>query len=357
MKNGKIGIGIIGAGNIAQNAHLPSYAKHKDCEIVSIFDHKPGRAAQCAAKFAPGDAPRVADSLDDLLNNKDVDAVSVCTWNNDHAASCIAALKAGKHVLCEKPMAMTVAEAEAMKAAADASGKVFLTGFVSRFRSDVQIIREMAEEGKFGTFYYARASSLRRRGTPLGWFTDPKKAGGGPVIDIGVHVLDMTWYLLGKPEPTAVSATVHTRIGDYKTKGVSRWEAFDTDNLVFGVEDSAAGMIRFANGCSLNFDVSWALNGEPSEAHSAWLYGDKAGCSLLPFKVFGEDAGYLTDNVPVLDKGGRDFDNVFVRETRHFLDCILGKCQPISPASDGLAVQKILNGIYDSAAAGKEIAL
>ena len=351
MQNKKIGIGVIGAGNIAQNAHLPSYLKRGDCKLESVYDIKEGRGAEAAAKFG---IPHVADSLDELLANPKVDAVSVCTWNNAHAVSAIAACKAGKHVLCEKPMAMTVDEAEQMRKAADASGKVFLMGFVNRFRPDVAVLRTLLDEGRFGDIYYARSSCLRRRGTPLGWFTDMKKAGGGAVIDIGVHMLDLTWYLLGKPAPEAVSSTVHNYFGDYQTKGVTRWKAFDTDDLVFNVDDSAAGMIRFANGCSLNFDVSWAINGSPCGL-MAYLYGTKAGCALEPLMVYGEEGGYLTDNAPALDKAYIDAESIFDIEIGHFLDCIQGKCTPIAPAADGVAIQRILNGIYDSAAAGKEI--
>ena len=353
MRNGKIGIGIIGAGNIAQSAHMPSYAKQYDCEIVSVFDSNYGRGADAAARFGAG---HTAGSAGELLDNPEVDAVSVCTLNYAHAEMCIAALKAGKHVLCEKPMAMTVAEAEAIKAAADAApGQVFMMGFVSRFNNQVTVLKALADAGKFGDLYYARASTLRRRGTPLGWFTDSAKSGGGPVIDIGVHVLDLTWYLLGRPKPVSVSATVHYHIGDYQTKGVGRWKAFDTGDLVFNVEDSAAGMIRFENGCSLNFDVSWAINGAETEGHSVWLYGAKAGCSLTPFKVYGEEAGYLTDNTPTIAQN--DFMDGFTLEIRHFLDCILGKCEPLSPVGDGLAVQRMLNGIYDSGKLGREVLL
>ncbi len=351
MKNGKVGIGIIGAGNIAQSAHLPAYAKHKDCEVVSVYDIKEGRGADAAKKFG---ITRVASSLEELLADPEVDAVSVCTWNNGHKDASIEALKAGKHVLCEKPMAMTVAEAEEMREAADKSGKVFLMGFVNRYRRQAQYLKEMAEAGTFGDFYHARTSHLRRRGTPLGWFTDPAKSGGGPVIDIGVHILDITWYLLGRPEPLSVSSTVHSFMGDYKTKGVSRWEAYDTDNLIFGVEDSAAGMIRFKNGCSLNFEVSWAINA-PASGNYSFLYGTKAGCSLNPLEIYGEANGYLSDSKPVLARAGGDLDEGFLNETRHFLDCVLGKCEPIAPAKDGVIVQRILNGIYDSAKAGKEI--
>jgi predicted dehydrogenase len=343
----KIRIGFIGAGNIAQTAHIPSYLKQEDVELAAVYDLNAARTREVAEKYSM----RACGSLKELCAMKDINAVSVCTWNNAHAVSAIAAVKAGKHVLCEKPMAMTVAEAEKMKAAADKSGVVFLMGFVNRYRSEAQYIREMAESGKFGEIYYANAALRRRRGTPLGWFTDVSKSGGGPVIDIGVHLLDLTWFMMGRPEPTAVSAVTHYRIGDYQTKGVTRWEAFDKDNLVFDTEDSAAGMIRFKGGATMNFEVSWAINGAPCGLLSS-LYGDRAGASLEPLEIYGEDGGYLTDNKPTLQQA-----NIFDREIRHFLDCVEGKAKPIAPAADGLAVQRMLNGIYGSAKAGKEIGI
>jgi predicted dehydrogenase len=345
----KIGIGLIGAGNIAQNAHIPSYLKQEDAKLTAVFDLNADRARGVAEKYS---IPHVCTSLEEICSLSDVDAVSVCTWNNAHAVSAIAAAKAGKHVLCEKPMAMTVAEAEAMKAAADKnSGKVFMMGFVNRFREDVQYIKHMADIGKFGEIYFASTVLHRRRGTPLGWFTDVSKSGGGPVIDIGVHIIDMTWFMMGKPKPVSVSAVTHYKIGDYKTKGVSRWEAFDTDNLIFNTEDSAAGMIRFENGANMNFDVSWAINGAESAIQSS-IFGDKSGASVTPLAIYGEDGDYLTDNKPTLKQA-----NTFDCEIRHFLDCIQNGTQPLNTAADGVAVQKMLNGIYASAKAGKEVRL
>ena len=342
----KIRIGLIGAGNIAQNAHIPSYLKQDDAVLTAVYDLNAARTREVAEKYS---IPHACASLQELCALQDVDAVSVCTWNNAHAESAIAAANAGKHVLCEKPMAMTVAEAEAMKAAAEKNGIVFMMGFVNRFRSEAQYIRHMADEGKFGDIYYANARLLRRRGTPLGWFTDTAKSGGGPVIDIGVHMIDLTWYMMGKPDPASVCAVTHYKLGDYQTKGVSRWEAFDKDNLVFNTEDSAAGMIRFANGAAMNFEVSWAINGAGCGLMST-LYGDKAGANLDPLAIYGEDGGYLTDNKPTVQQS-----QIFDNEIRHFLDCVQTGAQPISPAADGVAVQRILNGIYESAKVGKEI--
>lgn len=348
MKDGKIRIGLIGAGNICQNSHIPAYLKQDDVELVAVCDLKAERAQEVKEKYGMKYA---FTDFYDLVALDEIDAVSVCTWNNAHAAAAIAASKAGKHVLCEKPMAMTVEQAEAMEQAARQSGKVFMMGFCNRFRGDTQILKAHAEAGTFGDIYYANTGWLRRRGTPLGWFTDVEKSGGGPVIDIGVHVIDLTWYIMGKPRPISVSATTYNKIGDYQTKGVGRWVAFDTDNLKFNTEDSANGIIRFEGGKSMNFQVSWAINGAGTEIFSQ-IYGDKAGANLVPLNIYGEGVGYRTDTTTLFDPVDH-----FAAEIRHFLDCIKTGQTPISPASDGVAIQKILNGIYASAKAGREIEL
>lgn len=344
----KIKIGLIGAGNIGQTAHIPAYLKQDDVELFAVYDLKEARSREVAERFG---FKHVASSLQELVTMDELDAVSVCTWNNSHAEAVIAAAKAGKHILCEKPMAMTVAETEEMAEAVRQSGVTFMMGFVNRFRAESEIIKELAEQGKFGEIYYARTGMIRRRGTPLGWFTDLSKAGGGPVIDIGVHCIDLTWYLMGKPAPISVSATVYNKIGDYQTKGVSRWEAFDTDDLVFQTEDSAAALIRFANGASMTVDVSWAINGQKKDIYSE-IFGTKAGASLDPLMIYGEDGGYLTDNHPTVVQ-----KDMFANEIRHFIDCVKTGKTPIATLEDGMQIQKILNGIYDSAKLGKEVQL
>lgn len=344
----KIKIGLIGAGNIGQNAHIPAYLKQDDVELFGVYDLKESRAREVAERFG---FKHVATSLEELVGMEELDAVSVCTWNNGHAEAVIAAAKAGKHILCEKPMAMTVAETEAMAAAVRSAGVTFMMGFVNRFRTESTIIKEFADQGKFGEIYYAKTGIIRRRGTPLGWFTDLSKSGGGPVIDLGVHAIDVTWYYMGKPTPVSVSATTYSKIGDYKTKGVSRWEALDTDDLVFQTEDSAAALIRFANGASMTLDVTWAINGADRDIYSE-VYGTKAGVSLNPFVIYGEEGGYLTDSKPIA-AGKNMFDN----QIRHFLDCVKTGQTPIATLDDGMQIQKILNGIYHSAKLGKEVQL
>lgn len=348
MKNGKVRVGIIGAGNIAQNAHIPSYLKQSDVELVAVCDLKEERAKQVADKY---NLKYATANINDLVARDDIDAISVCTWNNAHAEAVIAAAKAGKHILCEKPMAMNTDEAKAMMQAVRENNIIFMMGFVNRFRSESKVIREMYDAGKFGEVYYGKATMMRRRGTPLGWFTDLSKSGGGPVIDIGVHVIDLTWYLMGKPRPISVSAATYSKIGDYKTKGVDRWVAFDTDDLVFNTEDSANGLIRFENGASMTFDASWAINGQESGT-SSQIFGTKGGANLDPLTLYGEDQNYLVDTKPKVDS-----ENPFDNEIRHFIDCVIEKKQPISTAEDGLLIQSILNGIYESAKQGKEIVL
>lgn len=344
--DGKVRIGVIGVGNIAQNAVMPAFFAQPDMEIVAVCDINAERGAEVAKKHG---IKHVYTDYNEMVKLDEIDAVSICTWNNSHAPATIAALDAGKHVLCEKPPAMNVAEAEAMRAAAKRSGKVLMYGLVQRYRSEVTVLQEMIAAGKFGDIYFGKTSILRRRGTPLGWFTDPAKSGGGPVIDIGVHLIDVTRYLMGSPEPVRVSAAVFSPHGDYKTKAVSRWTAFDTDDVVFGVEDLAGGVIHFDNGASLLFDVSWAANVKEVPFHSQ-IVGTKAGASLEPFEIYTEDQGYLVDEKPVINK-----TNSFENEVRHFLDCVKTGATPISNADEGVAIQKILNGIYESARLGKEV--
>ncbi len=345
---GKIKVGIIGAGNIAQNAHIPAYLKQADAKLHAVYDLKESRSREVAQRFG---IEHAAKSLEELVSLPELDAVSICSWNNAHCEGVIAAAEAGKHILCEKPMALTVAEAEAMGKAVEKNGVVFMMGFVNRFRRESEIIRRFSKQGKFGEIYYGKTGIIRRRGTPLGWFTDLAKSGGGPVIDLGVHAIDLTWYFMGKPKPLSVSAVTYSKIGDYKTKGVSRWEALDTDDLVFETEDSAAALIRFAGGAAMSVEVSWAVNG-PERGIYSTVYGTKAGASLDPFTIYGEDGGYLTDTQPVVES-----KDMFENQIRHFLDCIKTGKEPLAPLADGITIQKILNGIYKSAELQKEIEL
>lgn len=348
----KVRVAIIGAGNIAQNAHLPVYMKHDDVEVVAIADWNLERAQEAAKKF---NIPAAYGSVEELLEKEgdNVECVDVCVWNRSHAPVSIAAAKAGKAVLCEKPLALNLEHALQMEKEIGECGTLFMIGLVNRYRPDVSLVREMYDAGKFGDIYFATASYVRRRGTPIGWFTDTSKSGGGPVIDIGVHAIDRTWYMMGCPKPVRVSANISNRIGDFKTKGVNRWTALDSDVTAFDTEDSAAGVIHFENGATMLFECSWALNAQPREYSE--ICGSEAGAKLdaKTLTVYGEDCGYLSDQIPSFDRSLDPFDI----EIGHFLDCYRNGMQPRSTMKDAVEVQRMLEGIYQSAKLGREVEL
>ncbi len=348
----KLKVGIVGAGNIAQNAHLPAYAKLKDrIEVAAIADINLDRAKEAAEKYG---IPQVFSNVDELLAGCDVDYIDICTWNSAHAPVAIAAAKAKKDILCEKPMADSLENAIAMQKAVEENGVKFMMAVVTRYSTEAQTAHEMQKAGAFGDIYFARTAYTRRRGTPLGWFTDTALSGGGPVIDIGVHCIDRTWFLMGRPKPVSVSASTSYAIGNYQTKGVTRWCSLDKDTQVnFNTEDSAVALVRFENGAVMVAEISWAQNA-PAESYVR-LYGSKAGAAFDPLTVYGEnEAGYLSDSTVTC---GGDGEDIFYNEILYFADCLCGEKEILSPVEDGVSVQKILDGIYRSAAEGKEVTL
>ncbi len=352
---GKIRIALAGAGNIAQNAHLPAFAKRDDVEVVAVCDLNLERAEHCAAKFG---IPKAYGDAREMIGKTACDAVDICVWNRAHKEIAVMAAEAGRHILCEKPMALNVEHALEMEAAVKKAGVTFMMAMPRRFYTEIQYVRGLIDRGDMGDVYYAKTSMLRRRGTPLGWFTDTKKSGGGPVIDIGVHAIDGAWYLLGRPKPTRVSASTSYAIGDYQTKGVSRWVALDSDVTAFDTEDSAAGVFHFENGATLAFEVSWALNLDSQEQTT--VCGGKGGARLDHQKrdsgrsvtVFTECDGYLTDNTPVVPP-----KNPYEAEIEYFLTCLKEGKSPDPSLSDGVTMIRMLMGIYQSAREGREVLL
>lgn len=343
----KLRIGVVGAGNIAVNAHLPAYQKVDNVEIAAIADLNLDRAKEAAEKF---NIPVYFGSVEDMLANVELDAVDICTWNNGHAPVCIAAAKAGKHVVCEKPMAKSVAEAKAMAQAIKEAGVTFMLAVPGRFNTQNMYVRGLYEQGELGDVYYAKVSNIRRRGTPTGWFTDKKTSGGGPVIDIGVHSIDAAWYMMGTPKPTRISAMTFAPHGDYQTKGVGRWQGTPCPDNRFDCEDSGAGIIHFENGAAMLFEASWAIN---APNHTAvQVVGSKAGITLDPLTVYGERAEHLSDDRITVGDNDR-----FADELSHFAQCVLDGTQPKYPVEQAVQMQEILDGIYESAATGKEIVL
>ncbi len=343
----KLKIGMIGAGNIATNAHLPAYAKCENAVVTAIADLDRERAEAAAKKYG---IPEVYDTVEEMLAKADIDAVDICTWNNGHAPCAIAAANAGKHVMCEKPLTVSDECAFAIKEAVEKAGVKFFLAVPGRFGHKNEYLQKQVADGAFGEVFYAKTSYIRRRGTPSGWFTDKKTAGGGPVIDIGVHGIDAAWYIMGCPKPTRVSAFTSSHIGDYQTKGVGRWHGTPCPDNQFDTEDLGAGVIHFENGAMLMFEASWAINGV---AHSdTQIFGSKAGADVTSATIYGERDGYLSDDRITLDDNDR-----FLAEITHFADCVLNDKPTRYPLEQAVTMQRMLDAIYASAEQKKEIIL
>lgn len=344
-------IGIIGNGGIA-NCHAAGYkAMSEECEIVACCDINFEKAKSFAEKY---DIKNVYDNCYDMLKENELDAVSVCTWNSAHAECTIAALNAGCNVICEKPMAMNAKEALEMKAAAEKNGKLLMIGFVRRHGNDARKAKELADNGALGEIYYSKACYLRRCGFPGGWFGDKSRSGGGPLIDLGVHVIDLSRYIMGNPKPITVFGATFDKIGARDHIGTTEWESeTKTDKPIFTVEDFAGAMIRFDNGCVLQVETSFNLNIK-NNIGTIELMGNKAGLSLNPFELHTELGNNLAD-VTVHGENNFDFSRDFNREIKNFIDSINGKAECIATADDGVELMRIIDAVYESAATGKSV--
>lgn len=351
-----VNIAIIGVGNIAET-HLLAYSKNKNVKVVAFCDINPDRLAYMGKKWG---VEKCYTDLDTMFKEvPEIDAVSVCTWNAAHASCTVAALKAGKHVLCEKPMAMNATEASLMMQTAKEAGKLLMIGFVRRHGNDAKIVREFVDSDYFGELYYAKATYLRRNGNPGGWFGDKSLSGGGPLIDLGVHVIDLVRFIFGNPKPVSVYGATFTKLHDrkhikadkgYRSSGAGRED-------VCNVEDLACAMIRFDNGAVLSIEAAFSLNLKKDEGKIE-LFGTKGGAKLDPeLELYGEMNGYMTDMKLANVKTALSFDGLFENEIDHYIDCIEGRADCIAPAEDGVMLMKILDGIYESARLGHEVVL
>ncbi|REK66229.1 MAG: oxidoreductase [Cohnella sp.] len=345
---------VIGTGSIS-DFHLKSYARHPDAELVAVCDLNAERARKKADQFG---AAKSYSDYKELLADPDIDAVSVCTWNNTHAEISIAALRAGKHVLVEKPLCTTVEEALRIREAVEETGKQLMIGYVRRYDPNARLLKEFVDKGEFGDLYYAKASSIRRHGNPGGWFADRSRSGGGPLIDIGVHMIDLCWYMMGKPKAVTVSGNTYRKLGNRANiRNLSHYKAADWDPKVNTVEDLASAMIRFENGASLQVDVSFALHAQKDEA-SIKLYGDKGGFEIDPeIVIVTEKHDTILNVTPQTDHRGFHFEAAFQSEIDHFVECVREGRKPISPVEDGVEMMKILNAVYESAERREEIRL
>jgi predicted dehydrogenase len=348
----KLKIGVIGAGSIS-DLHFQSYANNEKVEIFAVCDLNEQRAEEKKNKYH---AEATYTNYEDLLKDPQIDAVSICTWNNTHAEIAIAALNAGKHVLVEKPLCKTVEEALKVEEAVKRSGKVLQVGFVRRFGTNTSVLKSFIDSGDLGEIYYAKASILRRLGNPGGWFADKERSGGGPLIDIGVHIIDLCWYLMGKPKVKSISGNTYSKLGNRANiKNLSFYQAADYDPSINKVEDLANALIRFENGASLMIDVSFTLHVKKEEMYVK-IFGDKGGAEIEPeLVIVTEKNNTILNAQPQIDSLSFDFNNAFQNEINHFVSCCQGEEQTISPVEDGVELMKMLCGIYESSETGKEI--
>ncbi len=352
----KIKIGIIGIGSIS-DCHINAFLKNSEVELYALCDVNKERAMKAAEKYnIPFE--RVFSDMSDMLKLGEVDAVSVCTWNSAHAACTIAALNAGKHVLCEKPMAINAEEAEEMRLASEKSGKLLMIGFVRRFGNDCMILKDFIDAGFLGDIYYSKATYLRRNGNPGGWFGDKSRSGGGPLIDLGVHVIDLTRYLMGNPKPVSVYGATFQKLLNRKNlkTGMEYSSAEKSQDDICDVEDLAAAMVRFDNGAVLNIEASFSLNIK-KDCGSIELFGTKSGAKLDPeLEIYSELNDYMV-NIGLANETALSFEGLFENEINHFVSCIKDGTRCISTAQDGIDIMRILDAIYESAKTGHEVIL
>jgi len=338
-------LAVIGAGGIA-NAHINHIKKVAGVEVVAVADISDKALASMKEKFG---VRTYTDYKEMLSKEKEVDAVSVCTPNGLHSENTIAALQAGKHVIVEKPMAMNATEGQAMVDAAKKAGKQLVVGFQYRFDGKTQVIKNQIDAGVFGKPLYVRCQALRRRGIPnWGVFGRKDLQGGGPMIDIGVHVMEMAHFVLGSPRPIAASGNCWTYLGNKPMEALTGWANWDYKT--YTVEDLAVGLIRFENGSMLSIEASFAAHIE-KDVWNFTLMGEKGGASWDPCLIFKDEHGYMFNETPFHIGGGDNFEN----KMRHFVEVCRDGAKNISSGEQGLMVQKMLDGVYASAAAGGEV--
>ena len=354
----KLRIGLIGAGSIASNAHMPGYARMDNVEIVAVCDIKLDKAKALAEKF---NIPQVFENYMDVIHLPEVDAIDICTPNYLHSIIAVAALEHGKHVFCEKPDAVNSVEAEKMKAAAEKSGKVLMVMRNNRYMQISSFLKKYIEAGEMGEIYAARCGWQRRRGIPGkgGWFTTKEQSGGGPLIDLGVHMIDLTMWLMGNPKPVSVSGCTYCKFANSEVSESSRTRQVETGaSATYNVEDLAMGFIRFENGACLQIEFSWASNIE-HEQRFFELRGTKSGASwsshTQKLGIYKEEFGRMVDYLPNID----NTKGVQIHEAnlRHFADVVLNGTEPMFVPQQGINMVKILEAIYKSAETGREVLL
>jgi len=338
-------VGVIGTGGIAMR-QAQRLAQLDDVEIVAGCDISEENLKKFAEKY---EVPHTYKDFNEMVQLDEMDAITVCTPNYMHKEPTVAALKAGKHVMVEKPMAMNVQEAQAMVDAAEQSPGRLTMGFQYRLSPDAQALKRFVDAGQLGKVLFARCQALRRRGIPSwGVFGRKELQGGGPLIDIGVHIMECAHFLMGEPRPVAASAQMFTYLGDKKPEAEAPWGAWDWET--YTVEDLAIGLIRFDNGAVMSVEASFAAHIKEN-VFNCQLMGEKGGCVLHPPTIFRDEAGTMVNVEPGYVGKWQSMD----RKIDDWIADVRGEGKTQCPPISGLNVQKMLDALYASAEAGKEV--
>ncbi|MCK4872247.1 MAG: Gfo/Idh/MocA family oxidoreductase [Phycisphaerales bacterium] len=348
-----IRLGIIGAGGIGE-LHA-EHVEQAGMRLAAVCDMDKKRADKLAAKY---DDAAVFTAVDGLLKT-DVDAVLVALPNHLHREVAVAALRAGKDVFLEKPMAMNTAECDAVLEVVKTTGRILQMGFVCRWFAPSVAAKRFIDEGRLGQIYHAKAAFRRRRGIPGlgGWFTTKAKSGGGPLIDLGVHVLDLAWYLSGMPKPVRASAACYSEFGSPMElyTYTDMWAGPPRLEGTFDVEDAAVGLIRFENNLTIELNAIWAANIPPDTLKDGIiLLGDKGGCYVNhmtgELRLVMEECEHVVDITPELPE-----TTPWVAQLMHFAECVATRT-PADPSPEhGRTVQSILDALYRSSEAKREV--
>ena len=351
-------VGIVGCGGIANGKHLPALKALPNVKMVAFCDLIRERAEKALKEYG-AEGAKIYDTYEELGADPTIDVVHVLTPNKAHAPISIAAMEAGKDVMCEKPMAKTAEDARAMVEAAKRTGKTLTIGYQNRFRPDSLYLKKCCEAGDLGEVYYARAHAIRRRAVPTwGVFLDEEAQGGGPLIDIGTHALDLTLWEMNNYEVESVMGSVYRKLADTKD-AANAWGPWDPEK--FTVEDSAMGFIKMKNGATIVLEASWALNTLDIDEAKTSLCGTKAGADMRDgLRINGERFSKMYVTKPELEAGGVAFYDGTVKdakdvEAEQFYAALENGTQPTVLPEQALVVTEVLEAIYTSAKTGKPV--
>lgn len=326
---------MVGAGHVAQVAHIPAYRQNASAELVAVVDEDPVKAKRIKEQF--GFAEWYED-FSDMLAKSDVDAVDICTPNYLHAPMAIAALRSGRDVLCEKPLARNTEEAVKMVGTAKEHNRTLMVAMNNRFREDVSVLHKFIKEKELGDVHFVKAGWLRRSSEwkDRTWFTEKVKSGGGALLDLGTPLMDLAIWSACLRQPVGVSCAT------FGAKGRG------------GVEDSACAMVRFAGGGCLMLEVNWNLR-EPRDQTYLQIYGSKGAALLNPLQLHKSIHGVLVNVTPSLKSARNYYKESYRLEIAHFVECVQKKKSPLTRGIDALQVIRILDAMYESASSGREV--